>query len=136
MQNSTAIADVDLEEEDAAIIVAKELHTSARRRFLQGGTSGPDIETLHHNATVWWLKSLDRALRICTGAGLEQFASARSPISDETRANMHDLFGDSAPRRYLAIAADQCSVGLSATTFLDQILHLRTEMVMDVPHRR
>lgn len=86
-------------------------------------------------STYWRLMSIDNALRILTGHGLQQFAADGSPLSGDARQHFEDSLGSDWQRRRLAVAADQCAVGVSAMTYADHVFGIKAELIADMPHR-
>eukprot|EP00971_Amphidinium_carterae_P205685 4081762-Amphidinium_carterae.1 len=104
------------------------------QRFLHGCDAGVKTEhqRLYHKSTHWWMQSVDHALQLFTGRGLEQFCTKATADKYADVDGLHLL---AEQNRCLSIVADQCGVGLSAATFMDQVMHLRAELVFDLPHR-
>ena len=124
------------DEELAELITTREMWNSACRRFMTADDAeDPKLKKLEHRATFWWLQSVDHCLRLYTGLGLEQFATEGSPwaVGDYNAIKANPRYQADA---CLTISSDQCSVGLSALTFADQVLKLRVEGIADCPHRR
>ena len=115
------------DEELAELIATREMWNSACRRFMTADDAeDPKLKKLEHRATFWWLQSVDHCLRLYTGLGLEQFATEGSPwaVGDYNAIKANPRYQADA---CLTISSDQCSVGLSALTFADQVLKLRVE---------
>lgn len=124
---------------EAVLFVVMERWFSACRTFLRcedGGTV--KSEKMHRSSTFCWLLSVDHALRILIGNSLEQFARNDSPLPVGARKHLEDSLGRGGDWEHcrLAVAADQCSVGVSAMTYADQVLGINAELIADMPYRR
>lgn len=118
-------------------VAARERWEAACRKFLRADDDGAhDSSKMYRKSAYWFLMSIDHCLRIFTGHGLEQFATAESPLDPTAGATLGAALGDDWPKRRLSVAADQHSVGLSAMNFADQVMRLSTELIADMPHRR
>ena len=107
-------------------MAARASHLSCARRFLRN-SAGPAGKKLYRKSAYWMLLAINKMLVLATDMGLEQFT-----LAEDTADGASSKF--EFPRRLLSIAADQCSVGLSACTFLLS-LPVAVNFNMDMPHR-
>lgn len=147
--NAWALGDVDLENDEASIatMLAKDRWNSLLRRFLDEPT---DVRTkvahekFYRRASYWFMQSLQKVFVLLTGSGLEQFATRATPTSraavrtacrKQPLESLREQYPPDAIGKTLAVAVDQCSVGLAALTYMDKVLHLKVEGLWDPFHR-
>lgn len=131
-----------------AIAIAKDRFNSMLRRFSSDdGGCEPTATNRKFNrrASFWFMQALQHVLTILTGAGLEQFATSASPrcrahatgaAKKKSLVQLWDILEQQgAGAKTLIVAADQCSVGMTALTYMDRVLNLRVEAMWDPFHR-